>query len=172
VVILIRDEARREIVYPYSLPNMEAARSWVMKEAATGLDLRLVLMYWAVQAKIGRNRWGHVRITPAEPPSTRRPALLRSSTVIVSKDESPRGEADSAPEPGHEPRHSPKGADDAADGDPTERPAEAKERPTSAEIAEKMISEVLGKGSRPARRGRWEQHDGPFRGFGSPRGRF
>ncbi|KKL23053.1 hypothetical protein LCGC14_2429260, partial [marine sediment metagenome] len=85
VVILIRDEARREIVYPYSLPNMEAARSWVMKEAATGLDLRLVLMYWAVPAKIGRNRWGHVRITPAAPPSARRPELLRSSTVIVSK---------------------------------------------------------------------------------------
>lgn len=172
VVILIRDGTRREIVYPYSLPNMEAARSWVMKEAATGLDLRLVLMYWAVPAKISRNRWDHVRITPAEPPSARRPALLRSSTVIVSKDESPRGEADSAPEPGHEPRHSPKGADDAADGGPTERPAEAKERLTSAEIAERMISEVLGKGNRPTRRGRWERQDGPFRGFDWPRGRF
>lgn len=171
VVILIRDEARREIVYPYSLPDMELARSWVMKEAATGLDLRLVLMYWAVPAKISRNRWGHVRITPAEPPSTRRPALLRSSTVIVSKDESPRGEADSAAKPGHERRHSPKGTDDAADGGPTERPAEAKERPTSAEIAERMISEVLGKrkgqdGGRPPKR-----QDGPFRGFDWPRGR-
>ena len=174
VVILIRDEARREIVYPYSLPNMEAARSWLMNEAATGLDLRLVLMYWAVPAKICRNRWGHVRITPTEPPSTRRPALLRSSTLIVSKDESLRGEADSAPEPGHERRHSPMGADDTADSGPSERPAEAKERLTSAEIAEKMISEVLGKGNRPTRRGRgrWEQQDGPFRGFGSPRGRF
>ena len=177
VVILIRDEERRDIVYPYSLPDMELARSWVMNEAARGLDLRLVLMYWAVPAKIGRNRWGHVRITPAEPPSARRPALLRSSTVIVSKDESPRGEPDSASEPAPEPRHSLKGADDAADGGrsdeaATERPAEAKERPTSAEIAERMISEVLGKGDRPARRGRWEQRDGPFRGFGSPRGRF
>lgn len=172
VVILIRDGARREIVYPYSLPNMEAARSWVMKEAATGLDLRLVLMYWAVQAKISRNRWGHVRITPAEPPSARRPALLRSSTVIVSKDESPRGEADSAPKPGHEPRHSPKGADNAADGGPTERPAEAKERPTSAEIAERMISEVLGKGKDRDRGKRFRRQDGPFRGFDWPRGRF
>ena len=174
VVILVRDKARRETVYPYSMPNMEAARSWVMNEAATGLDLRLVLMYWAVPAKICRNRWGHVRITPAAPPSAHRPALLRSSTVIVSKDESRRGEADSAPEPGHELRHSPKGADDAAEGDPTKRPAEAKERLTSAEIAEKMISEVLGKSDRPTRRGRgrWEQQDGPFRGFGSPRGRF
>ena len=172
VVILIRDEARREVVYPYSLPNMEAARSWVMNEAATGLNLRLVLMYWAVPAKISRNRWGHVRITPAVPPSARRPALLRSSTVIVSEDESPRGEVDPTPEPEHEPLRSPKGTDDAADGGPTKRPAEAKERLTSAEIAEKMISEVLGKSSRPTRRGRWEQRDGPFRGFGSPRGRF
>ena len=168
VVILIRDEARREIVYPYSLPNMEAARSWLMNEAATGLDLRLVLIYWAALAKISRNRWGHVRITPAEPPSARRPALLRSSTVIVSKGESPG----SALEPGHETRHSPKGADDAEDGSPTTRPAEAEERLTSAEIAEKMISEVLGKGNKPTRRGRWEKRDGPFRGFGSPRGRF
>ncbi len=168
VVILIRDEERREIVYPYSLPNMEAARSWLMTEAATGLKLRLVLMYWAAPVKIGRNRWGHIRITPAEPPSPHRPALLRSSTVIVGKDESP----DAAPEPGYKPRYSLKGPDSAADGDPTKRPAEAKERLTSAEIAEQMISEVLGKGNRPTRRGRWEQRDGPFRGFGSPRGRF
>ncbi len=172
VVILIRDEARREIVYPYSLSDMELALSWVMKEAASGLDLRLVLMYWAVPAKIGRNRWGNVRITPAEPPYARRPALLRSSTVIVSKDESPSGEADSAPEPAHEPRPSPKEADDAADSGPTERPAKAKELPTSAEIAEKMISEVLGKGEGPAREKRFKQQDRPFRGFGSPRGRF
>ena len=177
VVILIRDGARREIVYPYSLPNMEAARSWVMKEAATGLDLRLVLMYWAVQAKISRNRWDHVRITPAEPPSAHRPVLLRSSTVIVSKDESPSGEADSAPEPAGEPRHSPKGSDDAADGGPsdegaTEQPAEAKERPTSAEIAERMISEVLGKRKGQDRKRPFRRQDGPFRGFDWPRGRF
>jgi len=177
VVILIRDEARREIVYPYSLPNMEAACSWVMNEAATGLDLRLVLMYWAVPAKISRNRWNHVRITPAEPPSAHRPVLLRSSTVIVSKDESPRGEADSTPEPGHEPRHSLKGADDAADGGPsddgaTEQPAEADRRPTSAEIAERMISEVLGKRKGRDRGKRFDQQGGPFRGFDWPRGRF
>ncbi len=172
VVILIRDEARREIVYPYSLADMELAHSWVMKEAASGLDLRLVLMYWAVPAKISRNRWGNVRITPAEPPSARGPALLRSSTVIVSKDESPRGEADSTSEPAPEPRQSLKGADDAADSGPTKQPAEAKERPTSAEVAERMISEVLGTGDRPTRRKSWEQRDRPFRGFGSPRGRF
>jgi hypothetical protein len=177
VVILIRDGARREIVYPYSLPNMELARSWVMKEAATGLNLRLVLMYWAVPARIGRNRWNHVRITPAEPPPAHRPVLLRSSTVIVCKDESSSGEADSAPAPAHEPRHSLKEADDGADGGPsdegaTERPAEAKERPTSAEIAEKMISEVLGKGKGRDGDRPFKQRDEPFRGFGSPRGRF
>lgn len=172
VVILIRDADRREIVYPYSLPNMEAARTWVMNEATTGLDLRLVLMYWAAPAKISRNRWGHVRITPAKPPSTRRPALLRSSTVIVSKDDSPKGEAGSAPEQGYETRRSLNVPDNATDGDPTERPAEAKERLTAAEIAEEMISDVLGKGTKPTRRGRWDQRDGPFRGFGSPRGRF
>lgn len=177
VVILIRDEERREIVYPYSLPDMELARSWVMKEAATGLDLRLVLMYWAMPAKISRNRWGHVRITPAAPPSARRPELLRSSTVIISKDESPRGEADSAPKPGHERRRSLKGADDAADSDPndesaTERPAEAKERPTSAEIAERMIAEVLGKRKGQDRGRPFKPQDGPFRGFDWPRGRF
>ncbi len=170
VVILIRDEARREIVYPYSLPNMEAACAWVMNEAATGLDLRLVLMYWAVPAKISRNRWNHVRITPAEPPSAHRPVLLRSSTVIVRKDEGPSGEADSAPESAGEPRHLPKGTDNAADGGTPERPAEGKERPTSAEIAERMISEVLGKGS--AREKRFRQQDGSFRGFDWPRGRF
>ncbi len=168
VVIMIRDSERREVVYPYSLPDLELARSWVMNVAARGLDLRLVLMYWAAPAKIGRNRWGHVRITPAEPPSARRPALLRSSTVIVGKDESP----DATPEPGYKPRYSLKGPDSAADGGPTKRPAEAKERLTSAEIAEQMISEVLGKRKGRDRDRPFKRQDRPFRGFDWPRGRF
>ena len=99
VVLLIRDEARPEIVYPFSLPDMELARSWLVKEMARGLNLRSVRMRWAAPVKIGRNRWGTVRITPAEPPPTHRSALLRSPTVIVRKDETPRREADLPPQP-------------------------------------------------------------------------
>ncbi len=158
VVILIRDQARREIVYPYSLPDMEMARSWLFKEAARGLDLRFVLMYWAAPAKITRNRWDKVRITPAKPPPTYRPVLLRSSTVIVRKDETPSGAAASAPAPADEPRHPPKELADAEGDGPNDngafkRPTEANRRLTSAEIAEKMISEVLGKRNKGLGRG-------------------
>ena len=182
VVILIRDEARREIVYPYSLPDMEMARSWILKEAARGLDLHLVLMYWAAPAKITRNRWDRVRITPAKPPPTHRPVLLRSSTVIVRNDETPSGAAASPPKPADEPRHPPKELADAAGDDPnddgaSERPTKADGHPTSSEIAEEMISEVLGKRNKGLGRGLgrerpFKQQQGPFRGFGSPRGKF
>jgi hypothetical protein len=177
VVILIRDEARREIVYPYSLPDMEMASSWISKEVARGLDLRLVLMYWAAPAKITRNRWDKVRITPAKPPPAHEPLLLRSSTVIVRQDDTPRGAEASAPAPADEPRHPPTELAEAAGDGPnddgaSERTTEADGRPSSSEIAEKMISEVLGKRKGQDRKRLFKRQQGPFRGFGSPRDRF
>ncbi|MEE8386263.1 MAG: hypothetical protein V3S01_10120, partial [Dehalococcoidia bacterium] len=47
VVVLIRDEDRPDIVYPFSFPDMGLAHSWIANEAARGLRLGLVLAYWA-----------------------------------------------------------------------------------------------------------------------------
>jgi hypothetical protein len=46
-VVLIRDMERPGIVNLYSFVDMGAANSYVRQEAALGLDLRNVLMYWA-----------------------------------------------------------------------------------------------------------------------------
>jgi hypothetical protein len=72
VVILIRDEDRRDIVYPFSCSDMGQARSWIAMEASRGLDLRLVLLYWAVQVRIEADGRGVERFSPSEPPMARR----------------------------------------------------------------------------------------------------
>jgi hypothetical protein len=68
VVVLIRDEDRAGIVAPFSLPDMGLAQSWVAREAALGMDLTTVMIYWATPAKIIDDHWGRVRLTPREAP--------------------------------------------------------------------------------------------------------
>jgi hypothetical protein len=72
VVILIRDEDRRDIVYPFSCSDMDQARSWIAMEASRGLDLQLVLLYWAVPVRIEADGRGAERFSPCEPPLARR----------------------------------------------------------------------------------------------------
>ncbi len=93
VVILIRDEARPDIVYPFSYSDMGQAHSWIAMEATRGLDLRLVLLYWAVPVRIETDGCGVVLFSPAKPPMGRdrdetktgseaEPALLESEEEV------------------------------------------------------------------------------------------
>lgn len=177
VVIMIRDWARPEIVYPFSMPDLELARSWLAKESARGLDLDCVLLYWAVPVKICRNRRGTVRLTPSEPPAARPPALLRSSTVIVRKEDTQEDEREAS---------SPTVAlpveiDGGAVASPVEdasRVEESVEGPALEagipdEVADRLIRDALGEEARALmRKSRFQQQEGPFEGFGSPQGKF
>jgi hypothetical protein len=80
-VVLVRDQDRRGIVYPFSLPEMALAQSWVAREAAMGLDLASVLVYWASPVTIARDRWGRVRLTPRLAPERPKPANPRAEVV-------------------------------------------------------------------------------------------
>ena len=168
VAILIRDEVRQGIVYPFSLSNMAMAHSWMAKEAAQGLKLRQVLLYWGTPVRIATDHWGRVRVTPREPPTLRRPLLLRSSTVVVRENETPSRESDVRPERAGQPREAPAEPDDVADAAPT---GEAADAPDGARTGE--VSDILEEVERLVqRRQRRLKRDEPFRGFGSPPGKF
>lgn len=168
-VVLIRDEVRPGIVYPFSLSNMSMAHSWIAKEATQGLKLRQVLLYWATPVRISTDHWERVRVTPREPPALRRPVLLRSSTVVVRKDENAGRETDVWPERADRRRRPPTKPDDVADVAPAE---EAGDGPDGAGAAE--VPNIMEEVERLVRRRqqRWMQREGPFQGFGSPRGKF
>ncbi len=70
-VILIRDEDMPDIVYPFSYSDMGQAHSRIEMEATRGLDLGLVLLYWAVSVRIETDGRGVVRFSPATPPMGR-----------------------------------------------------------------------------------------------------
>lgn len=57
-VVLFRDATRKGLVNLYSFVEMEAAHSFVREEAARGLDLRNVLVYWASSVSIDASAWG------------------------------------------------------------------------------------------------------------------
>ena len=95
-VILIRDEARPDIVYPFSYSDMGQAHSWIAMEATRGLDLGLVLLYWAVPVRIEIDGRGAVHFSPATPPMGRdrdetktgleaAPALLESEKEVEDR---------------------------------------------------------------------------------------
>ncbi len=165
-VILIRDEVRPGIVYPFSLSDMSMAHPWIAKEATRGLKLRQVLLYWAMPVRIGVDHWGRVRVTPREPPAVRRGLLLRSSTVVVHKDATPRREDHVWPERANERRRGSAGITDPADADT------AGDAPDGAPGVD--VSEILEEVERLIQRRRRRRMRGeePFRGFGSPPGKF
>ncbi len=166
VVVLIQDADRREIVYPFSLPDMGLARAWIKKEATRGLNLRLVQMYRAVPARIRRDDRGRVRLTPREPRPSRQPetgsALSEAEAQRrLLQTEEPASEAEAAAELEEAPR-----AKAQASGNGTEAS-------TIDELLEEIdAAELVDEIDRMIRNRRWKQQDGPFRGFGSPRGKF
>lgn len=165
VVVLIQDADRREIVYPFSLPDMGLAHAWIKKEATRGLDLRLMQVYRAVPVRICRDDRGRVRLTPREPRPSRQPetasalseaeAQRRLLQTKESASEAEAGEPDEAPR-----------AKAQASGN-------GREASTIDEVLEEInAAELVDEVERVIRNKRWKQQDGPFRGFGSPRGKF
>ncbi len=70
-VVLVRDASRGGIVNLYSFVDMESACAYVRQEGAQGLDLRLVLVYWAAPVDLSLTDQPSVPPDgPPEPPPT------------------------------------------------------------------------------------------------------
>jgi hypothetical protein len=154
-VILVRDEAKPGIVYPYSLSNMSLAHSWIAKEAARGLNLRSVLVYWAASVRIETDGSGAVRLSPAAPPPARAqdaPANAREVASALPESKEIVEEATRVAEAV------------SLEFEESERDA-GQDTPMILEEDDLEPQEETG----PKR---WKQREEPFQGFGSPEGKF
>lgn len=176
VVVLIRDEDRSDIVYPFSFPDMGLAHSWVAREAAEGLNLRSVLLYWATPAQIGTDHWGRVRITPTDPPAPRQPERPAPSVLLEAlrsevREKEPLGQGDAAqPEEADQPSEAPAVMDDITH--PIPAGEETNQGHNGERAREDEVPEIVRQAERLVREKRWEQREDRFRGFGSPPGKF
>lgn len=174
--ILIRDEARLEIVYPFSIPDMEMAYAWIARETAQGLDLRHVLVYWAAPVRISRDQRGRVRLTPTQPPTAREAESPAGAPALDEVDQEGRRDQKEAAGPGQADRS----RDLLAEIEAIAAAAMAEHEPDApldeahgGEGAAAMrFTAALEEFSRSLRMRRWRRHRGPFRGFDSPRGKF
>ena len=74
-VVLLRDPARPGVVELISCVDMASAQSLVRGEVREGLDLSLVMVYWAMPIAIETDETGIYRLSPSAPPPTVRRAL-------------------------------------------------------------------------------------------------
>ena len=75
VVVMVRKPGRRDVVQLYSFVDLEAARTFLRDSMADGLDLGLVLLYWAARVSLdeysGRPKQGSAHRTSPEHASRR-----------------------------------------------------------------------------------------------------
>jgi len=76
-VVLIRDEAREGVVYPFSFSDLPTAWMFVREEITRGLEYDRISIYWAVPVEIVLDDEGSATVRPDAPPPI-------SSRVIVA----------------------------------------------------------------------------------------
>jgi len=76
-VVLIRDEAREGVVYPFSFSDLPTAWMFVREEITRGLEYDKISIYWAVPVEIVLDDEGSATVRPDAPPPI-------SSRVIVA----------------------------------------------------------------------------------------
>ncbi|HSP54530.1 MAG TPA: hypothetical protein VLS25_02990 [Dehalococcoidia bacterium] len=72
-LVLVRDHRDVELVAPFSFVSMGDALAFVRDEMRHGLDPSLVVVLWAVPARVQTTVFGDVRVSPEHAPDTRRP---------------------------------------------------------------------------------------------------
>lgn len=141
-VIMVRDPVDADVVFTFSLVDMESALAFLRDEARGGLDLSRVLLYWAAPASIDTADPDAVVFTPARPPIPAAPEPAIEAPAPAEP--APL----TAPEPALQHASLARGR-----------------KPQAPEGLLREVAAVLQ--SR-----RWEQRQEAFQGFGSPPGRF
>jgi hypothetical protein len=88
-MVLIRDDIRPEVVYPFSFLDIATAQSFVQYEMKRGLDPNNVLMYWAVPVQLGVNGEGEMGLFPANPPTRNSGGETFAPSTPIVTDEPP-----------------------------------------------------------------------------------
>jgi hypothetical protein len=69
VMVMVRDDIRNDVVYPFSFTDMSTAQGFVQHELERGLDPNHVLLYWAVPVQLGISANGEVGLFPKAAPT-------------------------------------------------------------------------------------------------------
>ena len=69
VMVMIRDDIRNDVVYPFSFTEMDSAQGFVQHELQRGLDANHVLLYWAVPVQLGISANGEIGLFPKAAPT-------------------------------------------------------------------------------------------------------
>jgi hypothetical protein len=81
-VILVRDERRNDVVYPFSFVDLDKAWTFLRQEMQKDLDLGRVSIYWAVPIDIEVDALGKVHMSPDAPPPASRPDFALAAATI------------------------------------------------------------------------------------------
>lgn len=223
-VVLIRDDRREDIVYPFSFADLPTAWTFARQEIGRGLEFDKISIYWAVPVEIVLDDRGRARIRPDAPPPVSSTSIIpsapdlviESKTTIVRKKRSEESTArtnghngdDASPPPFPVVQHRVEAVDlNGAMPAPEMRangedahdvpPPIAKANGGISQVAPHDAGETSANDERVDEKGgerdvqppsdktetpddptkilRWrrlDRHDGPFKGFGSPHGRF
>lgn len=68
LLLLVRDSARRGVVYAFSFTDWDDVREFLAGEVERGLDLASVLLFWVVPGRIHAGSGGSVALFPAALP--------------------------------------------------------------------------------------------------------
>lgn len=86
-VILVRDERRKDVVYPFSFANLDAAWAFLRTEMEKDLDLERVMIYWAVPIDIEMDSAGKIQVSPDVPPAAAIVEFETADEAVVEADE-------------------------------------------------------------------------------------
>ena len=220
-VVLIRDDEREGVVYPFSFADLPTAWMFVRQEITSGLEFDKISIYWAVPVEIVLDDEDRARIRPDTPPPISSTItipdmpdlVIETKTTIVRRERSEepatRPNGHNGDDDGRPPfpvvqysveRGSKSAAELRTNGESTAdvarrvaedtnggishgEPRKSGETSTNGERADEKSGEgdvQPPKGENetphdPTKIQRWrrlDRRDGPFKGFGSPRGRF
>lgn len=228
-VILIRDDHREGIIYPFSFADFETAWAFVRQESDRGLELQNVMVYWGVPIDLEIDGLGRAYMSPDAPPpferaqsevapdviaeawataaralaegqATKAPAVEEEieEPVAAAKDREPVVAFEGLPQltvekfgtPYHEIEPEPHAVAAERNGDQRVRAGREDEKTPASSVGAQASAngstanadsrpqvpsdryEVADELAKLLERRRFDRKEGPFKGFGSPRGRF
>ena len=224
-VVLIRDEVREGVVYPFSYTDMATALMFVRQEISSGVAFDRISVYWAIPVDVSMSKSGRATLSPnAPPPLAKETAVpegqeifINTKTRFVRKDDAKTAEPASNGHAAEFERWVPRypvlsqrvealELSETSVGEVEDQPDVAPVTPEKTSGAPMAMEEngtpdgfsagdamgeqtdheddheeqapdidndeVLGNIGKILHWRRLERHDGPFKGFGSPRDRF
>jgi hypothetical protein len=73
VMVMVRDDIRNDVVYPFSFNDMETAQEFVQHELHRGLNADHILIYWAMPVQLGMSADGTLGLFPKAAPTNADP---------------------------------------------------------------------------------------------------